>query len=51
MLNTKLEIVAVGEPNIEELPESQQKLFFETLLARVVKIKNEKTSACNQIAI
>ena len=37
MLNAKLEVVSVGTPDITKLPESEQRIFFETLYARVAQ--------------
>ena len=44
MLKTELEVVAIGEPNIAALQESERRLFFETLYARVLELakKNPK---------
>ena len=42
VLKTELEIVAVGEPNIAALTDSERRLFFETLFARVLELAKEK---------
>lgn len=42
VLKTELEIVAVGKPNIAELTDSERRLFFETLFARVLELAKEK---------
>ena len=42
MLKTELEIVAVGEPNIAALTDSERRLFFETLYLRVLELAKEK---------
>lgn len=42
MLKTELEIVAVGEPNITALTDSERRLFFETLFVRVLELAKEK---------
>ena len=36
MLKTELEIVTVGTPDIAMLSENEQRIFFETIFARVV---------------
>ncbi len=38
MLKTEYEIETIGEPNISALPESEQRTFFETLLARLKEL-------------
>ena len=42
MLKTELEVIAIGEPNISALQESERRLFFETLYARVLELAKEK---------
>ena len=45
MLKTELEIVTVGTPDIAMLSENEQRIFFETIFARVLelaKVRNEK---------
>ena len=42
MLKTELEVVDIGEPNIAALQESERRLFFETLYARVLELAKEK---------
>ena len=42
MLNTKLEVVIVGTPDITALSESEQRAFFETLYARVLELVKKK---------
>lgn len=42
MLNTKLEVVTVGTPDITTLTESEQRTFFETLYARVLELTKKK---------
>ena len=37
MLNTKLEVVVVGTPDINALSDSEQRTFFETLFNRVLE--------------
>ena len=41
MLKTELEVVTIGEPNIAALQESERRLFFETLNARVLEVAEE----------
>lgn len=36
-----LEVVAIGKPSIEALSESEQKVFFETLLKRIQELAAE----------
>ena len=42
MLNAKLEFVSVGTPDITKLSDSEQRTFFETLLARVLELAKNK---------
>lgn len=42
MLKTELEVIAVGEPNVSALTDSEQRLFFETLYQRVMELAKEK---------
>ncbi len=44
VLKTELEIETIGEPNVQALPEAEQRTFLETLLARIKELKeqNEK---------
>ena len=42
MLKTELEVIAIGEPNLSALTESERRLFFETLYARVLELAKEK---------
>ena len=37
-LKTELEIETIGEPNVQALPEAEQRTFFETLLARIKEL-------------
>ncbi len=37
MLNTKLEVVVIGTPDITKLSDSEQRTFFETLYTRVLE--------------
>ena len=44
MLKTELEIVTIGTPDIAGLSENEQRIFFETIFARVLelaKVRNE----------
>lgn len=41
MLKTELEIEAIGEPNVQTLPEAEQRTFFETLLARIKDLQEQ----------
>ncbi|MCX4367862.1 MAG: hypothetical protein OSJ67_07755 [Clostridia bacterium] len=42
MLKTELEVIAIGEPNITALTDSERRLFFGTLYARVLELAKEK---------
>ena len=44
MQKIKLEIETIGEPNVQALPEAEQRTFFETLLAHIKELQeqNEK---------
>lgn len=42
MLKTEFEIVTVGTPDITALTDSERRLFFETLYARVLELAKEK---------
>ena len=42
VLKTELEIIAVGTPDITALTDSERRLFFETLFARVLELAKEK---------
>ncbi len=42
MLKTELEVVTIGKPDITALSESEQRMFFETLFARVLELAKEK---------
>lgn len=38
VLKTEFEIELIGEPNVQALPEAEQRTFFETLLARIKEL-------------
>lgn len=42
MLNTKLEVVTVGAPDVTALSENEQRIFFETIAARVLESAKER---------
>ena len=42
MLKTELEVETIGEPSVQALPEAEQRSFFETLLARIKELKENK---------
>ena len=42
VLKTEFEIVTVGTPDITALTDSERRLFFETLYARVLELAKEK---------
>ena len=50
MLNTKLDVVVVGTPDITKLSDSEQRTFFETLFARVLELA-KKTELYRLLAI
>ena len=41
MLKTKLEVVTVGAPDVTALSENEQRIFFETIAARVLELAKE----------
>ena len=42
MLQTNLNVITVGEPNLDVLSNGENRTFFETLFSRIVEIHNEK---------
>lgn len=42
MLNTELEIISVGKPDLTQLTDREQEVFFETLYARVLELAKKK---------
>lgn len=42
MQKTELEIFVIGTPDTAALSESEQRTFFETLLKRIVELKERK---------
>jgi hypothetical protein len=42
MLQTNLNVIAVGEPNLDILSDGEKRAFFETLFSRIVEIHKEK---------
>ena len=42
MLKTELEIVTVGTPDVTALSENEQRIFFETIAARVLELAKER---------
>ena len=43
MLKTKLEVVTVGAPDVAALSENEQRIFFETIAARVLELAKERS--------
>lgn len=43
-----LEVIAIGKPDIFALSESEQKVFFTTLLDSIIKVKQEEDSKSNK---
>lgn len=41
MQKTKLEIETIGEPNVQALPETEQRTFFETLLIHIKELQEQ----------
>ncbi len=44
MLKTELSIETIGEPNIQALSESEQRIFFETLFTSIVNLYAQNKS-------
>ncbi len=42
MLKTELEIVTVGMPDITALSNDERRVFFETIMARVLELAKEQ---------
>ena len=42
MLQTNLNVIAIGEPNFGVLIDNEKRSFFETLFSRIVEIHKEK---------
>ena len=42
MLKTKLEVVTGGAPDVAALSENEQRIFFETMAARVLELAKER---------
>lgn len=40
-----LEVVTIGKPDISALSESEQKVFFTTLLDSIIKVKQEEENS------
>ena len=47
MLKTELVIETIGEPSLQVLPEIEQRTFFETILERIVQIKENRGKKVN----
>lgn len=45
MLKTDLKVETIGTPNIQALSESEQRTFFETLFASILKLSNQSKGA------
>ena len=41
MLKTMLQVIAVGEPDIETISDTQKHAFFETLFSKIVELYKE----------
>ncbi|MDE6474199.1 MAG: hypothetical protein K2L70_03795 [Clostridia bacterium] len=44
MLKTELSIETIGEPNIQALSESEQRIFFETLFNSIMNLYQQNKS-------
>ena len=42
MLKTELAVKTIGQPSIQVLSESEQRTFFETLFANILKLSNNQ---------
>ena len=42
MLKTELEVVTVGAPDVTASSENEQRIFFETMAARVFALEKER---------
>lgn len=42
MLKTELEVVTVGTPDITALSDDERRVFFETIMARVLELAKEQ---------
>ena len=42
VLKTKLEVVTVGAPDVTALSENEQRIFFETIAAKVLELAKER---------
>jgi hypothetical protein len=42
MRKAKIDVIAVGTPDISKLSASEQQVFFETLYARILELANKK---------
>ena len=40
--NPELKVISVGSPSVEALSEAEQKVFFQTLLNRMLELKQKK---------
>ena len=45
MLKTELAVETIGQPSIQALSESEQRTFFETLFASILKLSNNQSKA------
>lgn len=43
MLKTELAVKTIGHPSIQALSESEQRTFFETLFANILKLSNNQS--------
>lgn len=45
MLKTELKVESIGEPSIQALSESEQRMFFETLFASIMNLYKQSQGA------
>lgn len=41
MLQTNLQVVAVGEPDLEALTDGEQRTFFESIFSKIVELHQQ----------
>ena len=51
MLKTELEVVTVGTPDITALSDDERRVFFETIMARVLELAKERNEYIQGIVI
>ena len=51
VLKTELEVVTVGTPDITALSDDERRVFFETIMARVLELAKERNEYIQGIVI